>query len=234
MTEHPPVPSASDDEAMAASRARLEEAVARLQAVPEDERVEERPGPTPGPVPAGDPASAEQKALALSRALAKLPVSGGVVFAGGPAPAQPYVPGDVVHELGFVSGTRHPDAALPGEVLHVIASHTGRELGTLSAAPQDAEVVIDRGALFLVLDVGGGTVLSVELPAEPEPADLATSSEERRALLAGLRAAEGIRRSVPPERRRPLSSPGRFLVPLGLQPDGSPRRVVAGSGRAAR
>lgn len=177
----------------------------------------------------------DQRAAALSTALSKLPAYVGPVWRSCdlPAGADTYTVADVVHEPAFVSATRDPAVALPGGTTYVIGSRTGKDIDAVVGGP-DAEVVLDRDALFLVLAVDAQrdrtTVYLDELPRDLEPTDLATTSPASRDLLAGLRAAEDERRAVPTSGRRPTRAPGKYAFPVGMSDTGELRRIVAGHG----
>lgn len=176
-----------------------------------------------------------QRAAALSAALAKLSPYVGPVWrsCGLPEGADAYAVADVVHEPAFVSATRDPAVALPGSTTYVIASRTGKDVDAVVGGP-DAEVVLDRDSLFLVLAVDReqdrATVYLDELPRELAPADLATTSPAGRAALARLRGAEDQRRAVPAGERRPARAPGKYAFPVGMTDTGELRRIVAGHG----
>jgi hypothetical protein len=89
---------------------------------------------------------------ALDRALAKLPRHAGIVhrfevpYEGGPD----YRPGAIVHNAGYVSTSRHPFSVPEPVILIEIDTISGRDVSALSGYQKEEEVVIPRGARFLV------------------------------------------------------------------------------------
>lgn len=243
-------------EELAEADRRLAEGLARLKAVPESAvpiRQSEkysfptgsgdqgRPFPVgsgqrAGPAPEGAPPQPAQ-ADALSNALAKLPTYGGTAWRSCALPAdvvRGYAVGNVLVELAFVSATQDLRMRMRGNVTFVIGCRTARDVRALSPAPGDAEVVIDRGAFFLVLAVDqaseGDTVYLLELPRESSPADLSPRNARALRRLAQLRTDEANRRRVPEPEWRAVSTPDKYAFPVGIDTDGRPRLVVAGAG----
>lgn len=177
---------------------------------------------------------------ALSAALGKLPPYEGTVWrscamAETDLPAA-YTVGNVVVEPAFVSATKDPRVRMPGSTTYAIASRTGRDISTMSQAPGDAEVVIDAGAMFLVLGLGAGspperfTIFLDEVPRDLSPTDLSTTSAPAKRRLAQLQADEDQRRTIPATEHRQISTPNKYDFPVGMDNEGRPRLVVAGHG----
>jgi hypothetical protein len=250
------VSTEQDDQARKESEERLDAALAVYLATPESEKTHARPTKyaalveldrAANPVRSGPRSEAkpvidvgvQDKIMAMSAALAKLAPYGGTVWRAcdlDASQATTYRVGDVVMEPAFVSATRDAQRYAPGPTTFAIASRNGKDISTMSKFPQDAEVVFDRGSLFLVLAVdtgtlsGESTVFLADLPRDLTPSDLSTLGRPSRELLVRLRADEDLRRAVSASERRLLNTLDKYTFPVGMGNDGILRRVVAGSG----
>ena len=182
---------------------------------------------------------AQRRIEELSAALAKLDPYVGTVWRASTlsrSRAHEYRVGDVVAEPAFVSATRDPLRHVPGQTTYAIASREGKDVSAFSAFPQDAEVVIDRAATFLVMavdDAGDGeqcTVFLAELPRELTPTDMSALGAASKQLLTRMRAEQDQRSTVPAGQRHPLNTPEKYTFPVGMDDDGRLRRITQGSG----
>jgi len=120
---------------------------------------------------AAAPAPVQQAADALTTALAKLPVYEGEVYRGVrrtdaqmQAAAARYLPGNIVTEDAFISGSADRGQAFPGELRFEIVSKAGRRVASFSTVPEEQEIVFAAGTQFKVLSARWtGNTLHVKL-----------------------------------------------------------------------
>lgn len=199
-------------------------------------------GPARWRAPAPELTEQQQaRADQLSQAIAKLPAYDGTAWRSCTLPldfVRSYIVGHVLVELAFVSATRDQRVRMPGNVTFVIGCRTARDISALSQEPGDAEVVVERGAFFLVLAVdeesaGQSTVHLLELPQDPSPTDLSPGSAPALRRLTQLRTDDSDRRRVPEHEWRAVSTPDKYAFPVGMDTAGRPRVVVTGAGAGA-
>lgn len=99
-------------------------------------------------------ASQQVRVDAIKRALEKLPRYEGPVTRGTFLPLEilaRYQPDKNIFEDAFTSTTKNPDAAFPGNTYFEIVSKYGRSVESVSAFPEEAEVLFPPSTAFTVL-----------------------------------------------------------------------------------
>lgn len=159
----------------------------------------------------------------LLDALAKLPPTGGILLRGLDGAPDSVAPLGVLTDVAVAS--RRVLVAtenFTARTLLVLLSRTGRDLATLSAYPEDAEVALRPGTAWRRLPdpVVHGAPLPVVALEELDPAGYAQPTGWPATLAELSEHVGGLLRGAQSATPTPVTRPGRFVGPWPARPAG--------------